>query len=325
MNHRGEFSMIEEVFRPLAEVNHFSFGLSDDAAIMQLDSNQDLVVTSDAMADGIHFDSYTPAADVARKLLRSNLSDIAAMGGIPISYTLTTALPEHYRDTWIEEFAEGLKVDQKNFGVSLIGGDTISSRSLVLSMTLLGRVDSNQTLRRNGALAGDALYVSGTIGDAGIGLSITKNKPNNIDTASKKFFLDRLHKPSPRLELGQSLITLSSAAIDVSDGLIADLEHICAESKVAATVWLESVPISEAAKNFINGDSGANVARLSAGEDYELIFTAPDYSAENIALISKQLGVQITHIGSISEGRGVTVIDRDSEEVFLSSKGFSHY
>lgn len=325
MTRRGEFELIAEVFRPLTEGDPLAFGLGDDAALLRARPGDDVVVTSDAMAEGTHFTRDTPAADVGRKLLRVNLSDLAAMGAEPSAYTLTAALPGDLADGWIEGFAQGLREDQTRYRVHLIGGDTIAARHLVLSMTLLGRVERDHELRRSGARPGDSVYVSGTIGDAGIGLRVSRGELSEPGKQVRAFLLDRLHRPSPRLKLGRGLSAVAHSAVDISDGLLADLGHICSESGVAAEVRLGAVPASEAAKTAVAGDLASDVARLTAGEDYELLFTAPEKAAEDVAALGKRLGVRVTRIGGVSEGTDARLVDDDGNEIPVAKAGFEHF
>jgi len=325
LKRRGEFELIADVFRPLTEGDPLAFGLGDDAALLRVGLGDDVVVTSDAMADGVHFTSDTPAAEVGRKLLRANLSDLAAMGAEPTVYTLTAVLPAGLPDGWIEEFAQGLREDQSRFRVHLVGGDTISAAHLVLSMTLLGRVERDRELRRNGARPGDAVYVSGTIGDAGFGLRVSRGELPDLGPEPRAFFLERLHRPSPRLKLGRGLSLLAHAAIDVSDGLLADLGHICSESGVAAEVCLGAVPVSVSARAAMRDDVSLGVAYLSAGDDYEILFTAPERAAPDVATLAAQLGIRVTRIGGVYEGAGVRLLDDAGNEIPVALRGFEHF
>lgn len=325
MKSRSEFELIADIFRPLTEGDPLALGLGDDAGLLQVELGDNVVVTSDAMADGVHFTSDTPAAEVGRKLLRVNLSDLAAMGAEPTVYTLTAVLPADLPNGWIEEFAQGLHEDQSRFRVHLVGGDTIAAPHLVLSMTLLGRVERDHAIRRNGARPGDAVYVSGTIGDAGFGLRVSRGELPDIGPESRAFFLERLHRPSPRLKLGRGLSLLAHAAIDVSDGLLADLGHICSESGVAAEVHLGAVPVSAPAKVAMRDDVSLSVARLSAGDDYEILFTAPECAAPDVAALAAQLGILVTRIGGIYEGAGVRLVDDAGNEIPVAVHGFEHF
>ena len=325
MSRRSEFTLISEVFRRLTEGDPLAFGLSDDAALLRLSSGDDLVVTTDAMAEGVHFLAKMDAADVGRKLLRVNLSDLAAMGADPVAYTLTMVLPPSLEDSWIDKFAMGLLNDQRRYGLHLIGGDTIAAPHLVVSMTLFGRVQRDSELWRKGAQPGDSIFVSGTIGDAGLALKVSQGAYPELSIGAQKFLLDRLHRPSPRLELGKALQQLAHAAIDVSDGLIADLGHLCARSGVSAEVQLDAVPVSEAADEVIGADSAADLDRLAAGDDYELVFASPIKAREEVAKLSKILGVPITEIGKFSVGAGVHVLNEAGLEVVPPSSGFQHF
>lgn len=321
----SEFDLIKDIFRPLTLDSSYSLGLRDDAALIDIDSGFSTVVTSDSMSEGTHFTNLNDPQDIGYKLLCSNLSDIAAMGAYPLFYLLNTALPSRLDKNWVINFAEGLKKGQDDYNVCLIGGDTIQAETLVLSMTLIGRVVSGQELRRSGACPGDNIYVSGTIGDAGIGLNIFLEDNHELDSVSKDFLLKRFLRPSPRVSLGSSIANLASSAIDISDGLLMDLGHICSESTVSAELSMDLIPISDAARKYINGDSIKNSARITSGEDYELLFTAPKEMTKNITNLSSQLEIPITLIGKIAEGSGIKVFGEQNSEISFDFDGFEHF
>ena len=323
---RGEFELIDKVLAPLARAQPGAFGLRDDAAVLSPRPGRELVITTDAMIAGVHFASDEEPALVARKLLRVNLSDLAAMGASPIGYMLVVCLDEAHRDEWMDEFGRGLAQDQEAFGVGLLGGDTTASAGPVaLSMTAFGEARREALLRRDGARAGDLVYVSGTIGDAALGLDILRGDVARPDEAAFEWLIGRLRLPSPRLELGCRLGHLASAAIDVSDGLIADLGHVCAASGVGAEVDFERVPLSSAVQEFGTRDARGHERILAGGEDYELLFTIPRENAGAMDALADELGLPLTPIGRIAPGVGVRVRAEDGGTLELARVGYAHF
>ena len=301
----NEFDLIAQYFAPLAAGFPGSLNLSDDAALLDVPAGQQLVVTKDAIVSGVHFIGDEDAALIAQKLLRVNLSDLAAMGAEPLAYTLAIMLPKDIDSKWLERFAAGLAQDQKTFGISLIGGDTVSTPGVLsFSLTAFGLVPTGAALRRNGAKVGDKVYVSGTIGDSAVGLKIFKNM-----LAKNDFLQGRYLLPQPRLALGQSLRGVASSCMDISDGLLQDLAHICKASGVGATIRLMDIPLSP--------DVAAWMPQLwetvvAGGDDYELLFT------------SSQDVQGATCIGEIVEGDVVTLLDVMGNSMPYP-KGFSHF
>ncbi len=315
---RSEFEIIAQVLAPLSRGADLAFDLTDDAALIEPRPGQCVVVTADALVAGVHF-PYDEAADlIARKALRVNLSDLAAMGADPLAYFMTIAVPPDIDDAWIELFAKGLAQDQTEFAVTLAGGDIVSTpNELVLSITMLGSVTSDAVIRRNGAQVGDRVYVSGTIGDAALGL-FTLNGVLNITDAGE--LIERYSVPQPRLALGAALRGSVHSGIDVSDGLVADLLHICEMSDVAAVIRAESIPLSEAARTVLQQAPELLTSILSGGDDYELLFTASaDFDPTAI-----EGGVALSEIGEVVRGEGVTVIGADGEPMVLDRGGFRH-
>ena len=224
---------------------------------------------------------------VARKLLRVNLSDLAAMGARPLHYVLTTALPAELGPEWLARFAEGLGEDQRRYGIDLLGGDSVGTRGpAVLSLTAIGEIAAGQEIRRSGAQPGDLVWVSGTIGDAFLGLDLLRGAYPDLAPEHREYLINRFRVPEPRTELGPRLCGIAHAMIDISDGLLADLGHICETSRVAAIVELDLLPLSLAARAIVEGDPGIRARLAAAGDDYELLFAAPADAAEAIATLS---------------------------------------
>lgn len=241
----GEFARIARHFRPLAAGFPGALDLTDDAALVRLPPGMEQVVTTDAMVEGVHFLRDDPPEDIAAKLLRVNLSDLAAMGAEPAGYTLMTALPGWVSESWLERFAAALESDQRQYGIHLIGGDSVATPGpLLLSVTALGQLPAGTALMRSGAAPGDLVVVSGSIGDAALGLGIALKNLEIDDPVQRDYLLRRLRRPEPRLELGRSLRGLASAAVDISDGLIAVLGHIGETSGLSASLNSVCLPFS---------------------------------------------------------------------------------
>ena len=325
---RGEFELIEKYFAPLASGAAGALGLTDDAALLTPPAGRDLVLTADAMIEGVHFVPDQPPGLVARKLLRVNLSDLAAMGAVPLGYLVTAAWPETKDEAWIAGFAEGLAEDQAVFPVHLLGGDTTRTAGpLALSLTAVGTVPAGGGLRRSTARAGDLLFVSGTIGDSVLGLKILRGELEVPDDSDRAALVARHRLPEPRLALGQALLDegLATAAIDLSDGLVADIGHIAETSGLAARIEVSAIPLSAAAGRAVADDPVLRAALFGGGEDYELAFAAAPGQAEAIGGLAERLGLPIKRIGALAAGEGVKLVDESGEEVPLVSAGWTHF
>jgi thiamine-monophosphate kinase len=320
----GEFGRIKRFFAPLAGPG--GLWLLDDAALVACAAGRRLVVTVDAIVAGVHYLPDDPPDLVARKLLRTNLSDLAAMGARPLHYLLATALPASVADSWVARFAEGLGEDQRRFGVDLLGGDSVgTSGPAVLSLTAIGDVAEGAEIRRSGARPGDRVWVSGTIGDAALGLGVLRGEHEMLSAAHRDFLAARFRVPEPRIELGQRLVGIAHAMADVSDGLLADLGHICEASKVAATLEAELLPLSPAAEAVAAKASGMRAALAGAGDDYELLFAAPPEADQQICRLAAETGVPIARIGRIEAGEGVRLVDATGGIVTPQSVGYRHF
>jgi thiamine-monophosphate kinase len=320
----GEFGRIAKFFAPLAGPG--GLGLKDDAALVDCPLGHRLVVTVDAMVAGVHFLPDDPPDLVARKLLRVNLSDLAAMAARPRYYLLTTALPASLGDDWVERFARGLSEDQRLFGVALLGGDSVATPGPAsFSLTAIGEVKAGAELRRSGARPGDSIWVSGTIGDAYLGLKARRGEYPGMAAEQRTALVARFQLPEPRTALGPRLAGIAHAMCDVSDGLVADLGHICEASRVGATVALPSLPLSAAARVVLDGVPEAAVALATGGDDYELLFAAPPAASRAIERLAAELGLPITAIGAIEAGAGVRLVDAGGKEVPVAQAGWRHF
>jgi thiamine-monophosphate kinase len=300
--------------------------LCDDAGLVSVPEGFDLVVTTDAIVSGVHFFPEDDPTALGQKLLRVNLSDLAAMGAKPFAYTLTIALPTSIGDSWVERLSIGLKCDQVEFRINLLGGDSVStSGPIVLSATMFGLVSKGRFLRRSTAEQGDFIFVSGTIGDSALGLRAVRGELDSLaDSRHLKALMSRYYLPDPRLELGQRLVGLAHAVIDLSDGLAGDLMHICTASQTGAVVELRCLPLSVAAKTVVEADPALLRIAWAGGDDYELLFTVSKSACAEIALLSDNLNLQLTPIGRICDGHDVKFFDWKGQLV-AGLSGWVHY
>lgn len=320
----GEFDLIARHFAPLAVAAPGALGLTDDAALVMPAIGHQQVIATDTLISGVHFLADDPADLVARKLLRVNLSDIAAMGAVPRFYLLAFSLSATLDDAWVAAFAAGLAHDQDEFAVTLIGGDTTATPGpTTLTLTAIGEIAEGAELRRSTAWPDDLIYVSGTIGDAALGLAALKGDLADLPELHRAALIDRYRLPRPRVALGPALCGIATAAIDISDGLVADLGHICEASGVGARIEQARVPLSAAAAAVT--DPAAATAILTGGDDYELAFTASEDSGGAVAAASRAAGVPVTAIGRITAGAGVGVVDGAGRDVTPIGAGYRHF
>lgn len=318
-----EFGLIAKYFAPIAAREPGALGLRDDAAVLSLTSGTRLVCTTDAMVAGVHFFADDPPFDIARKLVRVNLSDLAAMGARPRWLLLALALPRNTTDSWLAAFAEGLADDCATFDVALVGGDTVATDgALTLSLTALGEGGAD-TLKRSGARVGDDIYVSGTIGDGALGLLALQDRLPDIDAGAKSALVARYRVATPRIALGRSLCGIADACMDISDGLLADLGHLCKASGVGARITAAAVPLSDAARAAVVAEPALMATVLGGGDDYELLFTAREAMRGAVATASTESTV--TRIGVVTEAGGVDVDDASVLGISLKTTGFRHF
>ncbi|MCP5433475.1 MAG: thiamine-phosphate kinase [Alphaproteobacteria bacterium] len=318
-----EFALIARYFAPLAAPE--GLALTDDAATIPLVPGKDLVVTADAIVEGVHFLPDDPPDLVARKLLRVNLSDLAAKGARPAHYVLTVAFPKGTGEEAIAAFARGLGEDQARFGVKLLGGDTVATPGpATFSLTAFGWADGAM-LRRGGARPGDLLFVSGTIGDAGLGLRALTGAAPGLSPALADFAAARYRLPEPRVSLGPALAGLASAALDVSDGLVADAGHMADVSGVNIRIEADRVPLSAAVREALGLGLMTWADILSAGDDYEILFAAPAGRRAEIAARAAGAGVAVSEIGRVAHGAGVAALDGAGMAMTLPEGGYRHF
>ncbi|HEY2007767.1 MAG TPA: thiamine-phosphate kinase [Rhizomicrobium sp.] len=306
----NEFELISRYFAPLA--GEGAFGLKDDVALLPQRPGHDLIVTTDTISEGTDFFAFDPPHSIAQKALRVNLSDLAAKGAEPAGYLLNLSLPHSIHDTWLAAFASGLAADQAEFGLSLLGGDTGATEGpLSIAVTAFGFVPTGRLIKRSGARVGDAVYVTGTVGDSGGGLAIFKRENHSLSDADRDHLTARYRVPGPPVSFAPRLRDIAHASVDVSDGLIADLGHIASASGVRIVVEGERVPLSAPLKA-LWGDKTLQRAVI-AGDDYQIAFTAPP-----------DITGPFTRIGRVVAGDGVnlTVAGR---EIAVPRPGYSHF
>ena len=327
MSASGEDDLISRYFRPLAK-DPGSFGLLDDAAILT-PSGDDLVVTTDAIVEGVHFLPDDPPDTVARKALRVNLSDLAAKGAAPAGFVLTLAL-RHADEAWLRPFAAALGEDAAQFACPLLGGDTVSTPGpLMVSVTAFGRVPPGKMVHRSGARPGERVMVTGTIGDAALGLAVLRGGKVHAaatDAAVRAALVERYRVPQPRVALAEIVRRYASAAMDVSDGLAGDLTKLCGVSGVSAVIDLVSVPLSGAARDMVSRGIVGQETLIAGGDDYEILCTLPEDSVEAFAQAARDAGVAVSSIGTIVAGSAVPkFIDGQGREIVLERLSYSHF
>lgn len=322
-----EFDWIEQDLKPLAEGAPEALGLIDDAAVIPARPGFDLVISKDAIVEGVHFLPDDPLDLVARKLLRVNLSDLAAKGAEPYGYFLAVAWPDKSTRADRRAFTEGLKADQATFGLCLMGGDTVSTPGpFTASLTILGWIPAGSLLRRNAARVGDVVLVSGTIGDGGLGLRAAQGALPTLSDDDRSNLADRYRLPRPRLGLGPALRDGAHASADVSDGLIADAGRIAAASGVRLTIDLDRTPLSASAKQWLDGQPDRLAALIdlaTAGDDYEIVCTTPPGSVAALSSAAALLGFELTQIGVVTDGAGVRAVYRGAEAP-IARAGYRH-
>ncbi len=322
----GEFELIDKLFAPLARGLAGAFGLKDDVAVLVARAHHDLVLKIDSVIENVHFLAVDPPDTVAQKALRRTLSDLAAKGAAPEAYLLAIALPLTTEQNWLENFVQGLARDQEQFGIALAGGETNRTPgALTITVTAIGWVPEGRLVRRNGAEPGDEVWVTGAVGDAGGGLCILKDA-TVPRSAARDHLVRRFRVPEPRLAFGVALRGVASAAIDVSDGLLADLGHVADVSRVRIEINSDSVPISSELRA-LWGDRPETVGRaVSAGDDYEIAFTASAAAADEVNAVAQRTGTAATRIGRVVQGSaGVALLDSSGHVIFVERKGFTHF
>lgn len=322
-----EFDLIKRLFLPLTGGRPEALGLTDDVALIPGPAGYQWAITKDAMVAGVHFFPDDPPELIARKLVRVNLSDLASKGAEPQFLLLATCFPRDVTPAWLDRFASGLKTDCEEFTVAVIGGDTVATPGpLVLTLTAVGRIPENTALLRSNARSGDHIWLSGSVGDSALGLLVARGESKSLSRTDADFLLDRYRLPQPRVALGPRLRGLAHAAMDVSDGLLGDLGHICRASGCAAEIEAECLPLSSAARAALGAGLGNGLSTLvTGGDDYEILFTAPPESDQALSALSGELGLPLTRIGRIKPGRDVTLLDGAGRAIGIGQDGYRHF
>lgn len=324
----GEERIID-LFRPLAR-HPGAFGLVDDCAAVAPPPGTDVVLKADSIVGGVHFFPEDPPGDVARKGLRVNLSDLAAKGATPIGFLLSLALPVEFGVQWAAEFAQGLGLDAEHYGCALLGGDTVSTPGPVtVSIAMFGSVPTGTMVRRGGARAGDRVVVSGTIGDAALGVLLCKDAKLaerwGLNAAQGEYLTDRYRLPQPRNAAAEALRQFASGGMDVSDGLVGDLEKMCKASGASATVEAARVPLSDAARAALAADPSLIERILTGGDDYEILAAVEDAKVAPMCRAAAAAGVPLTEIGRIARGVGVDILGLDGKALTFKQAAYSHF
>jgi thiamine-monophosphate kinase len=320
----GEDDLIARYFKPLA-TDPGARGLVDDAAVLAA-SSDDLVLTTDAIVEGVHYLPDDTPDTVARKALRVNLSDLAAKGATPAGFLLTLAL-RRVDHAFMAPFAQALGEDAAAYGCPLLGGDTVSTPGpVMISIAAFGRVPPGRMVRRDALRAGDHIFVSGTVGDAALGLDLMKGKAPDLAPDHRAFLIGRYRVPQPRLALARAVRDHAGAAMDVSDGLAGDLAKMCAASCVTATIDAGAVPLSHAAQAMLATGAVRLQRVLGGGDDYEILCGVSPDRRDGFVEAATRAGVNVTAIGRAAAGTGVPrFVDRNGAEITISARSFSHF
>lgn len=326
----SEAEIIARYLRPLARKFAGAFDLADDAAALTPPPGCDLIVSMDAIASGVHFFADDPPEAIAWKAVAVNVSDLAAKAAEPLAYVMSLAFPEPPRHDWMTAFAAGLQAAQAQFGIELAGGDTDRRPGpLTVTITAIGTTPAGRMVRRATGRAGDQLYVSGTIGDAALGLALrhdgARSKAWHLETASRDSLVERYLRPQPRIGLIKALRKNASACIDISDGLAKDASHLARASGLKAIISTDRLPISAAARLAIDAEPELLGRVLAGGDDYELLLAVPERQATAFEADASAARVAVTAIGAFAPGEGVTLLSDDGSQVVLESLGFDHF
>lgn len=318
----SEFQLIEKYFAHATAVrNDVALGIGDDAAVLDVAEGRQLVLTVDCSIGDVHFPKNSNADDVGYRCLAVNLSDLAAMGAEPCWVTLSLTLPEN-DEQWLRGFSHGMAELAKRHNVSLVGGDTTRG-SLAISIQASGQVEKNHYLTRNGAKPGDKIYISGSLGDAAAGLAFYQREKIRL-SEDELTLIERYLRPTPRVQLGLSLVGLANSCIDISDGLLADLGHITKASNCGAEIFMDSLPISNSLQLTVSANQQLEWA-LAGGDDYELCFTVPLSNESTVKKLSEQLALPLSCIGEITDDCEISCYRSDGSLYKTDKTGYQHF
>ncbi|MCK8043528.1 thiamine-phosphate kinase [Shewanella sp. 1CM18E] len=316
-----EFQLIESFFTGRAQSRKdVVIGIGDDCAVVAPAANKSIAISCDTLVENVHFFPDMPAKDLGYKSLAVNLSDLASMGAEPAWMTLALTLPE-VDEQWLAEFSEGMFEVAEYYGVALIGGDTTRGpRSITI--TINGQVPKDTGLTRSGANNGDWIYITGTLGDSALGLDILRGKVT-VDKPDSDYLIGRHYRPTPRVLAGQSLRMLASSAIDISDGIMSDIQHIIKSSQVGAVINVDRLPLSDELKRSVELETALSYA-LTGGEDYELLFTVPEAQKGALEMALVETGVRFTQVGQICTGGQLKLLN-NNKPFEPTNLGFEHF
>lgn len=315
----SEFDLITHYFKHLsAEHPDVTLGIGDDCALLNVPSGMHLAMSTDTLNAGIHFPDASHAVDIGYKSLAVNLSDLAAMGAKPAWVSLNLSLPDYDKD-WLDGFCQGFAELAQRYGMQLVGGDTTRG-PLSISVQVYGFIEPGREMRRDAALVGDQIYVSGSLGDAGLGLKQCLGQHKNVPD----YCVGRLNRPQPRVELGMALTQYSRCAIDISDGLIADLGHILQQSRCGASIELEQIPLSKPLASYY-ADNKDWPLILTSGDDYELCFTVSKDKQESMLAMLDQQDVVVSRIGEITKTGRLDCVDTRGRSLSFERSGYNHF
>lgn len=320
-----EFTFIHDLLSPLAD-NDYAQALSNDGAVLPGSDGQSWVITTDTIIQDVHFTSDTPAEYVAQKMLRVNVSDIVAMGAKASYYSMALSFSEGTDEAWLRQFVVGLQADQTLYGLQLLGGDTtVHAGGLVATCTMMGVLESGQSsLSRKGAQEGDNIYVTGTIGDAALGLQLALGKAEwQLSEQEKAYLLHRYYVPQPRCSHTKTIASFAHSGLDVSDGLLQDIGHLTSKQGLGAELKQASIPLSAAASKVLAQDISAWEYIFAGGDDYEIAFTASPAYHQEIMVMEGMSEVPIACVGKV-QGAELTVVDFHGQAIACDVKGFQH-
>ena len=323
----SETELIQTYFAPLTEGVPGAFGLKDDAAVVPHAPGTDLVFSSDPIIAGVHFFPDDRPADIAWKALACNVSDMAAKGAKPLAYLLTLALPDAPERAWIADFADGLRAAQQEFGCNLIGGDTDRTPGpLSIGITIIGSVPSGTFVPRHGSKAGDHVFITGTIGDAALGLALRRDPSlleDLLSESDRNFLLDRYLRPRPRFALADAVRTYARAALDISDGLMKDLTRVAGPLGIA--LKFDAIPLASPVRAALAADPKVQDAILAGGDDYELLIAVPPENAEKLLASAAKTGIDVHDVGVLEAKIPVVAIDSTGKPMEPRRPGYDHF
>ena len=318
---QSEFDIIKTYFlNQKVKRDDVGLGIGDDAALTSVPDGMQLAVAIDTLVEGIHFPENTSAEDIAFKALAVNLSDLAAMGAEPAWFTLALTLPES-NSQWLKSFASGLFSLANKYNMQLIGGDTTRG-PLTISIQVAGYVPAGKALKRSGARVGDRVYVTGTLGDAALGLRCIQH---HAKYGSEQQAIEKLNRPQPRVNAGMAILDLASACIDISDGLVSDLGHILEASQAGASLNRAAIPLSKAIQQLCADDEANYSLALSGGDDYELCFCASPENEKTLQSVFNQLNIKLTCIGEIEQQTGLRLHHNGTSCALKAQTGYEHF